>query len=72
MDLAVQDLADQLLAQATVPLRFETDPELLRPVELPVLRGSHDKLTSATGWRPEITMAQTLTDLLHDWRSRLD
>jgi GDP-4-dehydro-6-deoxy-D-mannose reductase len=71
VDLAVQDLADQLLAQATIPLRFETDPALLRPVEVPVLRGSHERLTAATGWRPEIPIAQTLTDLLEDWRSRV-
>jgi GDP-4-dehydro-6-deoxy-D-mannose reductase len=70
-DLAVQDLADQLLAQARIALRFETDPQLLRPVEVPVLRGSYDRLKSATGWEPEIPMSQTLTDLLEDWRSRV-
>jgi GDP-4-dehydro-6-deoxy-D-mannose reductase len=71
VDLAVQDLADQLLAQARIPLRFETDPDLLRPVEIPVLRGSHDRLTAATGWEPEIPISQTLTDLLEDWRTRI-
>jgi GDP-4-dehydro-6-deoxy-D-mannose reductase len=71
VDLAVQDLADQLLAQARIPLRFETDPALLRPVEVPVLRGSHDRLTDATGWQPEIPIDQTLTDLLEDWRARV-
>jgi GDP-4-dehydro-6-deoxy-D-mannose reductase len=71
VDLAVQDLADQLLAQARISLSFETDPELLRPVEVPVLRGSHDRLTDATGWEPEIPIDQTLTDLLEDWRERV-
>jgi GDP-4-dehydro-6-deoxy-D-mannose reductase len=71
VDLAVQDLADQLVAQARVPLRLEVDPDLLRPVELPVLRGSHQRLTDATGWEPEIPISQTLTDLLEDWRTRL-
>jgi GDP-4-dehydro-6-deoxy-D-mannose reductase len=70
-DLAVQDLADQLVAQAKVPLRLEVDETLLRPVELPVLRGSHDRLTAATGWQPEISISQTLTDLLEDWRARV-
>ena len=70
-DLAVQDLADQLVGQARVPLRLEVDPDLLRPVELPVLRGSHDRLTAATGWEPEIPISRTLTDLLEDWRTRL-
>jgi nucleoside-diphosphate-sugar epimerase len=40
-------------------------------VELPVLRGSHDRLTAATGWQPEISISQTLTDLLEDWRARV-
>ncbi len=71
VDLAVQDLADQLLAQARIPLRFETDPELLRPVEVPVLRGSYERLNAATGWEPEIPISQTLTDLLEDWRTRV-
>jgi GDP-4-dehydro-6-deoxy-D-mannose reductase len=59
------------VAQARVPLRLEVDPALLRPVELPVLRGSHARLTAATGWEPEIPISQTLTDLLEDWRVRL-
>lgn len=71
IDLAVQDLADQLLAEATVSLRFETDPDLLRPVEVPVLRGDHRRLTDATGWEPEIPISRTLTDLLADWRRRV-
>lgn len=70
-DLAVQDIADRLVAQARVPLLLEVDPSLLRPVELPVLRGSHDRLTAATGWQPEIPIDRTLTDLLEDWRTRV-
>ena len=70
-DLAVQDLADTLLAMARRPLRFETDPELLRPVDVPVLRGSHQRLTAATGWTPEISIDRTLADLLADWRGRV-
>ena len=70
-DVAVQEIADALLAQATVSLHFETDPDLLRPVDTPVLRGSHAKLTAATGWTPEIPLERTLADLLDDWRRRL-
>ena len=69
-DVAVQELADDLLAMARRPMRFEPDPELLRPVDVPVLRGDHARLTKATGWEPEIPLAQTLTDLLDDWRTR--
>ena len=71
VDVAVQELADQLLALATRPMRFETDPDLLRPVDVPVLRGDHAKLTAATGWEPEISLTQTLADLLDDWRRQV-
>ncbi|MGI8936798.1 MAG: GDP-mannose 4,6-dehydratase [Iamia sp.] len=70
-DVAVQDVADALLARARTDVRFEVDPALLRPVDLPVLRGSHDKLTQATGWEPDIPLETTLADLLDDWRTRL-
>ena len=70
-DLAVQDIADRLVAQSRVPLRLEVDQSLLRPVELPVLLGSHDRLTAATGWEPQISIDQTLADLLEDWRKRV-
>jgi len=69
---AVQDVADLLLAGSKVELRLEPDPELLRPVDTPVLVGSHTKLTAITGWQPEIALEDTLTDLLDDWRARLD
>jgi GDP-4-dehydro-6-deoxy-D-mannose reductase len=70
-DIAVQELADRLLAMAERPMRFETDPALLRPVDVPVLRGDHSRLTAATGWEPEIPLSRTLEDLLDDWRARV-
>ena len=70
-DIAVQELADQLLAMTDRPLRLEPDPELFRPVDLPVLRGDPERLRAATGWAPEIPMEQTLRDLLADLRTRV-
>lgn len=70
-DVAVQELAEILLSSAARPMRFETDESLLRPVDVPVLRGDHTKLTDATGWEPNIPLTQTLSDLLDDWRARL-
>lgn len=70
-DVAVQELAEKLLARASRPMRFVTDENLLRPVDVPVLRGDHAKLSEATGWDPSIPLEQTLEDLLDDWRLRL-
>ncbi len=35
------------------------------------IRGSHEKLTRATGWQPEIELAETLRDALDWWRERV-
>lgn len=70
-DLAIQDLADQLVRLATRPIELRPDPDLMRPADLPVLRGDASKLAAATGWTPEIPIEQTLADLLDDMRARV-
>lgn len=70
--VAVQSLAEQLIGMATVPMRLEADPDLQRPVDIPVLRGDASKLHRDTGWVPEIPLSTTLEDLLDFQRARLD
>lgn len=71
-DIAISELADRLVAKAARPMRLEGDPSLQRPVDVPVLRGDYTQLHKATGWEPEIDLDQTLSDLLEEWRSRVD
>lgn len=69
--IAVQELAEQFIAMATIPMGLEADPDLQRPVDIPVLLGDNSRLRSDTGWAPEIPLEQTLADLLEDRRRRL-
>jgi GDP-4-dehydro-6-deoxy-D-mannose reductase len=46
------------------------DPALLRPVEIPVTRGSFDKIHETTGWEPEISLSTSLHDVVDDIRRR--
>jgi GDP-4-dehydro-6-deoxy-D-mannose reductase len=70
-DVSIGDILEQLLLMARVPLRAVVDPDLVRPVDLPVLRGDASKLRTTTGWEPEIPLERTLADVLDDWRARL-
>jgi len=70
-DVAISELADELARLADRPIRLVQDPELMRPVDLPVLRGDASKLTAATGWTPEVPLTQSLSDLLDDMRARV-
>ena len=63
-DVSIREIADSLLKLAGTTLEFETDPSLVRPVEVPVLRGDPTRLVDATGWRPEVPLDQTLADVL--------
>jgi GDP-4-dehydro-6-deoxy-D-mannose reductase len=69
--VAVQAIAEQLLAMARRPMRLVTDPDLQRPVDIPVLVGDNGKVAAATGWTPTIALETTLADVLADWRIRV-
>lgn len=71
VDIAIEDLAHRLLDLAGADLTIETDPDLVRPVDVPVLRGDNTRLQETTGWRPEIPLDQTLADALETWRREL-
>jgi len=67
----VAQLIELLKPAARVEIRHEVDPARLRPHDAPDLRGSNERLTAATGWRPEIPLDQTVRDTLDWWRERV-
>jgi GDP-4-dehydro-6-deoxy-D-mannose reductase len=68
-DVAISEVAAQLLSLAGAELELVTDPELVRPVDVPVLRGDASLLQAATGWQPTIPLATTLADVLTSWEA---
>ncbi len=60
----VGDLAADLVMRSTRALRIVTSDDLVRPVDVPVLVGDPTKLVTATGWQPELTLAETLDAVL--------
>ena len=63
-DIALSDVAEELRRRINPQLEMLVDPDLLRPVEVPVSRGSFAKLHDATGWEPEFSLAQSLDDVI--------
>jgi GDP-4-dehydro-6-deoxy-D-mannose reductase len=68
-DVAISEVADELLALAQAKLELVIDPALVRPVDVPVLRGDAGLLHAATGWAPSIPLATTLADVLTSWEA---
>lgn len=65
-DVPIAEVAHRLMALAGVALELVTDPALVRPVDVPVLRGDPARLEDATGWRPSLSLDETLRDVLAD------
>jgi GDP-4-dehydro-6-deoxy-D-mannose reductase len=57
-------VVELLVQMARCPVDVQTDPERLRPTDIPVLCGDASRLQDATGWRPEIPLERTLADTL--------
>ena len=52
-------------------LALKIDPALLRPTDEKLIVGNIDKLKRDTGWQQEISMNQTVSDMLNYWRNKI-
>ena len=67
----IRSILAALGREARLEVEQRTDPSRLRANDVMDITGSHDKLTQATGWQPEIPLEQTLRDTLDWWRSQV-
>ena len=68
--LAVSDLIDALAGAARISVSIDSDLTKQRAGEQPDLYGTPALLKEHTGWSPEISMKDTLTDTLDWWREQ--
>lgn len=61
---------ESLIAMTGVGISVETDPSLLRPVDVPVLIGDNSRLKEDTGWSRETGVDRMLGDLYEWWLDR--
>jgi GDP-4-dehydro-6-deoxy-D-mannose reductase len=69
-DVGLDDIAAQLVESIAPGVRLVRDETLLRPVEVPVMRGSFEKIHEVSGWEPTIPLATSLRDVIDDVRGR--
>lgn len=68
--VAVEEIARRLLVLAGGGLTLQVDPDLVRPTDVPVVRGDPGRLQAATGWAPAVDLDDTLQAVLDHWRER--
>ena len=67
----IRDVLDRLVSMSRVPVTVTVDPERYRPSDNLVLWGDRGRIERELGWKPEIPLQQTLTDLLEYWRKEI-
>lgn len=62
--VSIQSILDQLIQLGGVEVEVKTDPERLRPSDVPEIKGDFSLINSKTGWKPTISLNQSLGDIL--------
>jgi GDP-4-dehydro-6-deoxy-D-mannose reductase len=69
---SVQEVINIIRERATTPFEIEQDPELVRACDEPVIAGDISKFQRCSGWKPEISLATTVEEMLEWWRRLLE
>lgn len=69
--ITIGHLLEMLLSLSHISVEISVDTQRLRPIDLPVLNASCDKLRQALQWQPTYPLAVTLRDILEDCRRRV-
>ena len=68
---SIKEILDKLINIAGVNVTIKDDAARLRPVDSPVIFGNSTKFFNKTGWKPEILLDKTLSDIYQYWKEQL-
>jgi len=68
ISVSIAEVLNQILKLSSTEIKIEQDKDRMRPSDTPEIRADVSKLTACTGWKPEITLEETLKDVLDEWR----
>ncbi len=60
------------MSESKDEIKVEIDSERLRPIDADLQLPNTTKFEEHTGWRPEISYEETMTDLLNYWRDQIN
>ena len=64
----IRQILNKVVAMSDREIRVETDPNKIRPVDVPIIEADITKLNTLTGWKPVIPVEQTIRETLDYWR----
>lgn len=70
--VSIQAILDIVLSQTNCKIQIEIDPNKIRPMDAPIIEADITKLYELTGWKPQITLEQTISETLKFWRESIE
>lgn len=70
--IKIRDILEYMNRRMDGSLKIIVDRERIRPVDIPTLVGDVAKLQNDTGWKPTISLEQTIEDMIRHWRTQLE
>ncbi len=64
----IRDILEKIISLSTRDIRIEVDKNKLRPVDIPIIEADTSKIYECCGWKPEISLEQTIQETLDYWR----
>ena len=68
---SIRQMLDLMLTMTKIQIEVKTDPNRLRPSDVPILLGDAAKFKQKTGWETIIPFERTIEDLLNYWRNKI-
>jgi GDP-4-dehydro-6-deoxy-D-mannose reductase len=68
--ISIEDILHMLSSFSKYPVKILIDPNKFRPNNIPEYFGSNNKIVDATGWKPKITIEQSLHDIYMYWLNK--
>lgn len=67
----IREILNLIVSMSDAEITVEIDPNKIRPVDVPVIEADITKLNQLTGWRPQISIEQTIQETLDYWRTHI-
>lgn len=68
----IREILNQMLASSSVEIKVDTDRNRLRPAPIPRVVGNASKARSLLNWRPSRDMKMCFSQILEDWRQKVE
>ena len=67
----IRQILELIVSLSDVEITVETDPNKIRPVDVPIIEADITKVNQLTGWAPQIPLKQTIQETLDYWRAHV-